>query len=108
MAESTNLMLADNVITPQIIMAEGAGKAYQSVAQSTALAVQDATDNLRNINTISATAMGVAMAQFLETKDVSYITAMEMATKMSVEAANTFQIIGVNAAAVLKAYPSGQ
>lgn len=108
MADSTSLMLTDTVITPQIIMTEGAGKAYQSVAQSTALAIQDATDNLRNINTISATAMGVAMAQFLETKDPAYVQAIELATKMSVEAANTFQVIGVNAASVIKAYPSGQ
>jgi len=108
MADSTNLVVPDTVITPQIIMAEGAGKAYQSVAQSTALAVQDATDNLRNINTICATAIGVAMAQFLETKDASYVTAIELANKMSVEAASNFQMVGVNAAAVLKAYPSGQ
>ncbi len=108
MADSNSLSVYDTAITPQIIMAEGAGKAYQSVAQSTALAIQDATDNLRNINTISATVMGVAMAQLLETKDTTYITIMEQATKMSADAAANFQTIGVNAANVLKAYPAGQ
>ena len=108
MADSNALVVSDTVITPQIIMTEGAGKAYQSVAQSTAIAIQDATDNLRNISTISSTALGVAMAQFLETKDPSYIQAMELANKMSLEAASNFQTIGINAAAVLKAYPPGQ
>lgn len=108
MPETNNVMLSPAGLNPQIIREEGAGKAYQSVAQSTALAIQDATDNLRNINTISATVLGVAMAQFLETKDPSYIQAMEYAVKMSAEAANNFKTIGVNAADVLKGYPSGQ
>lgn len=103
-----SLTYSDASITPQIVRGEGAGKAYQSVAQSTAIAVQDATDNLRNINTISATALGVSLAQFLETKDPVYVQAMELALKMSVEAASTFKIIGLNSADVLKAYPSGQ
>ena len=95
-------------ISPQVIREEGAGKAYQSVAQSTAIAIQDATDNLRNLSTISATAQGVSMAQFLETGDSKYIQAMQYAQQMSAEAANTFKIIGTNAADVLKGYPSGQ
>ena len=40
-----------------------AGRAYQSVAQSTAIAIQDATDYLRNVSTIAVTATGVALAQ---------------------------------------------
>ncbi len=107
MSQTSGLVLSDS-ITPQIIREEGAGKAFQSVAQSTALAIQDAADNLRNINSISATAIGVAMAQFLETKDPAYAQAIDLATKMSVDAANTFRIIGTNAADVLNGYPSGQ
>jgi hypothetical protein len=91
-----------------IVRQEGAGKAYQSVAQSTAIAIQDATDNLRNINTISSTAMGVAMAQFLATGEPQYAQAMEYASKMSADAASTFLLIGTNASDVLKGYPSGQ
>lgn len=90
------------------IRQEGAGKSYQSVAQSTAIAIQDATDNLRNINTISSTAMGVAMAQFLATGETKYANAIEIAQKMSTEAASNFLTIGTNASDVLKGYPSGQ
>lgn len=90
------------------IRQEGAGKSYQSVAQSTAIAIQDATDNLRNINTISSTAIGVAMAQFLATGEPKYAQAIEMAQKMSTEAASNFKTVGTNASDVLKGYPSGQ
>jgi len=45
------------------IRTAGAGRAYQCVAQSTAIAIQDATDYLRNVSTISTTAIGVAIAQ---------------------------------------------
>jgi len=100
---------ANNQVPPStVIRQEGAGKAYQSVAQSTAIAVQDATDNLRNINTISATAMGVSMAQFLETGDSKYAQAIELAQKMATQAAGNFMLIGTNAADVLKGFPSGQ
>lgn len=108
MANNTSLTANSNTPVTTVIREEGAGKAYQSVAQSTAIAVQDATDNLRNINTISATALGVSMAQFLETGDSKYAQAIELAQKMSLNAANTFKIIGINSADVIKGYPSGQ
>jgi hypothetical protein len=53
-------------MAPQVLLASGAGRAYQAVAASAAIAVQDATDMLRNISTASTTAIGVALAQMLE------------------------------------------
>lgn len=53
-------------MAPQALLASGSGRAYQAVAASAAIAVQDATDMLRNISTVSTTAIGVAMAQMLE------------------------------------------
>lgn len=105
----TALTLSDTSVTPQLIMEEGAGKAYQSVAQSTALAIQDATDNLRNINTIVATVLGVAMAQALEnpTMATQYQPVITMAESLSTQAAANFLTIGQNAATVLEGYPSG-
>ena len=41
-----------------------AGAAYQAVAESTALAIQDSTDELRN--TIDATAEGIALEEEFE------------------------------------------
>ncbi len=88
--------------------AEGAGKAYQSVAQSTAIAVQDAADNLRNVNSISTTALGVLLSQFIETGDQKYADAINIAQNMQINAANAFKLVGINSADVLKDFPSGQ
>jgi glycerol kinase len=106
----TEIMSSDSSITPQIMKEEGAMKAYQSVAQSMALAIQDAVDNLRNINTISATAMGVAMAQMLADPATAavYEPIVTNAQQMSTSASGNFLTIGQNAAAVLNGFPSGQ
>lgn len=93
-------------MSSEVVRINGAGKAYQSVSQSMAIAIQDATDNLRNIGQISNTAQGVAMAKLLETKDSSYAKILETAQKMNDAAAETFKTIGINAADILKGFPS--
>ncbi len=87
---------------------EGAGKSFQSIAQSAAIVVQDATDNLRNVNTISTTALGVAMAQFLETGDMKYAQAIDLAHKISIDATDVFKKSGTDAADIIRGYPSGE
>lgn len=47
------------------IQLAAAGRAYQSVAQSAAIAIQDATDFLRSMNTISSTAAGIGIAMVI-------------------------------------------
>jgi len=94
-------------MSPQVVLTSGAGKAYQSVAQSTAIAVQDATDALRNISTIATTAMGVAMAQLLATGDQKYATALDKAKELVQDATEDYAKIGSAAAAVLKGFPAG-
>lgn len=93
-------------MTSEVVRINGAGKAYQSIAQSMAIAIQDATDNLRNIGQISNTAQGVAIAKLLETKDATYGQILEYAQKMNDAAAETFKTIGVNAADILKGFPT--
>ena len=94
-------------MSPQVVLTSGAGKAYQSVAQSTAIAVQDATDALRNISTIATTAMGVAMAQLLATGDPKYANALDKAQELVQGATEDYAKIGSAAAAVLKGFPAG-
>lgn len=94
------------VISQNVIKASGAGKAYQSVAQSTAIAVQDAADNLRNMSIISTTAAGVAMAQLLATGDSKYADAIDTANKLVTNAVTNFSTVGKNAAEVLSDFPS--
>ncbi|QHB71476.1 hypothetical protein [Stenotrophomonas sp. 364] len=94
-------------MSPQVVLTSGAGKAYQSVAQSTAIAVQDATDALRNVSTIATTAAGVAMAQYLATGDDKYAKVLTQAQTMMQGATEDFTRIGTAAASVLKGFPAG-
>ncbi len=92
---------------PQVVKTSGAGKAYQSVAQSTAIAVQDAADSLRNVSTIATTAIGVAMAQYLVNPDQKYLTVITQAQTVMSNATQNFTTIGTAAGQILRGFPSG-
>src|ERR1043166_5668573 len=95
-------------MAPQVVLTRGAGKDYQSVAQSTAIAVQDATDMLRNISTIATTASGVAIAQMLATPpNPGAAEALTAAQPLLAGATTKFPAIGSAAAAILNEFPSG-
>jgi hypothetical protein len=93
---------------PEILFQSGAGKAFQFVAQSAAMAVQDATDNLRNLSTLSTTAIGVAMSQLMSSGDVKTWVPVILAAQEIVKQSTTdFQQIGQFAAQVVKEFPAG-
>jgi uncharacterized protein YukE len=94
-------------MSPQVVFTSGAGKAYQAVAQSTAIAVQDAADALRNLSTIATTAAGVAMAQLLATGDSKYADALVQTQNMMKSATEDFAQVGAAASTVLKNFPTG-
>ncbi|KZN51644.1 hypothetical protein [Pseudoalteromonas luteoviolacea] len=95
-------------LTGELNKLSGAGKAYQSVSQSTAIAIQDATDNLRNINTMATTAMGVAISQMLATGKVDdYAGIIEAANKMVENGTKNFGEVGSSASNLLDKFPSG-
>lgn len=87
--------------------AEWSGQAYQSVAQSAAIAIQDAADYLRNVTTIATTAAGVAMAQYLANPAGAeqYRAVMAETQKFVAAAMSNFETIGVNAEKLLKHFP---
>ena len=95
------------VLSPQVVLTSGAGKAYQSVAQSAAIAVQDATDALRNVTTIAATATAAATAQFLASGDPRYLEALPQMAGIVDKAIADYKAVGEAAASILKAFPSG-
>jgi hypothetical protein len=100
--------LQQSTLTGTLIKHAGAGKAYQSVSQSTAMAVQDATDSLRNVSTMSTTAMGVAISQMLATGEVDkYAPIIQHAADMVKQSATNFELIGANASSLLKGFPVG-
>lgn len=95
-------------LTGDVIRHSGAGKAYQSVSQSAAIAVQDATDQLRNMGTIGTTAAGVAVSQMLATGNAGECAKVlaQIQTLMTTSA-ESFKTIGENAGSVVKSFPSG-
>jgi len=95
-------------LTGSVITHSGAGKAYQSVAQSSAIAIQDATDQLRNFGTIGTTAAGVAVAQMLATGDVAkYSPIISEINTMLTNGATNFQTVGQYASELLTEFPTG-
>lgn len=85
--------------------AHGASRSYQLVAQSAALAVQDATDHIRNVNTIGAAAMGAGIANFLTTGNPQHIDTLHEQTKaLNEEAVSNFKSVGDNASSVVNTY----
>ena len=83
------------------------GLAYQSVAQSTAIAIQDATDYLRNMATIAATANGAALAQLLANPGAGaeYAAVLAATEQFMAGAVANFEAIGASAENVLKNFP---
>ncbi|MUK39197.1 hypothetical protein GNP82_16720 [Aliivibrio fischeri] len=68
--------------------------ATQSIAHSSAMALSDATDNLRNLSSIGTTAIGVALSQFIETGDSKYLDGIDKAGEVVTQAINNFSEIG--------------
>ncbi len=95
-------------LTGTVISHSGAGKAYQSVAQSSAIAIQDATDQLRNFGTIGTTAAGVAVAQMLATGDTeTFGKVIKQINTMLSDSAENFNTVSYYASAVVSEFPTG-
>lgn len=94
-------------LTDDVIKHSGAGKAYQSVAQSTAIAVQDAADQLRNMSTISATAAGVALSQMLAGDETNPPQVLQQIQTLMENSAKNFKTIGQSASDILNQFPTG-
>jgi len=85
---------------------EGQSIAYQKVAQAAAFAVQDATDYLRNVQTIATAAQGVALSLMIETKDPFYASVLTEAQKAVTAAQTNFAAVGTAASGVVKDFGS--
>lgn len=104
----TITVVQDSTMIPGVVKTSGAGKAYQAVAQSSAMAIQDAADYLRNMGTMSTTAVGAAMAQLLaDPQDFPmYKEVLNEAQGLVTKASHNFKTIGEDAATVLQKFPA--
>lgn len=89
--------------TPGVSPDDTSSKAYEFIALSASLVVQDATDNLRNINTMCAAAMGVAMSQALEEPSAAshMQQVIDMIRQLQDDSAKNYQQISSNVTALL-------
>jgi len=85
-------------------LAYGAGIAVQSISQSVAIAVQDASDFMRDIATIETTAIGVATKKMIAEKNPLYIPIIEACQKVMTEASVYWVKVGKDGAQILGAY----
>jgi len=82
----------------------GAGIAVQSISQSVAIAVQDASDFMRDVATIETTAIGVATKKMIETENPLYIPLIEACQETMNKAATYWTTVGKDGAEILQAY----
>lgn len=97
--------ISSNVLDPSVIKAQGAGKAYQSVATSMAIAVQDATDYLRTMNVVSQAATAVCIEKIIE-QQFQYIPSLLVVQKNMDKSVETFSKIVEAAGSGLSKFPS--
>ncbi|CAM2070445.1 hypothetical protein SCOR_34040 [Sulfidibacter corallicola] len=85
------------------INTSGSEKAYLSAAHTLAIAFQDSVDNMRNMNSISATTIGVALAKCLADPGHSghYMATIAQARAMAKDARENFDQIGTSATELL-------
>ncbi len=98
----------EHVISEKVVKIHGSGVAFQAVSMSTAHAIQDATDYVRNVTTIATTAIGMALSKLVETKDPAYGKIIETAQQTINTAATNMKTIGAAATEIAKGYPVGE
>ncbi len=85
----------------------GSGLAFESVSQSTSMAVQDAATFLRHMEAISAAAIAVLTEKYLATQNENYNAMIGKLTTNLESAAKTFEDISEKAMTVLGKFPKG-
>lgn len=94
-------------MAPQVVLTSGAGKAYQMVAQASALAIQDAVDSLRAAGTLADAATAAALSQATATGEPRYLEIVRAMDDMRLASVAAFQARAAAAIETLKNFPSG-
>lgn len=83
----------------------GVALAHDAVAQSAAIAIQDATTYLRAVGSVSAAGIAVCVEQLVKTKNPEWATLITLLNTTVTQASATFTAIGSAATGVLTAFP---
>lgn len=87
------------------IQLAAAGRAYQSVAQSAAIAIQDATDYMRAVSLISSTGMGIGLAMVIAGNSRG-ATVISTATQIGTSGVAQFAAVTGAAVTVATSFPA--
>ena len=98
-------LLTKELTAGKLAGSHGAGVAFQSVAMSTSLAIQDGTDYLRSVGVMATATIGVALAQLVATQDKKWADVIEIAQKAISGAAKNLGEIGKEAVTIASTYP---
>lgn len=102
---SSQASMAPNAGDPGLPMQQSNNMIAQSVAQSMAIAVQDAVDLMRNISAIETTAIGAATAKWIENpENVAYPVIIANSTTTLNAIAALMKTVGENTASVLQQF----
>ncbi len=94
------------VTDASVIHKQGAGMAYQAIAQSAAFAVQDATDYLRNVSLLGSTTIAAAAAKMVEAEcGEPWGEIIAEAQRTVDRAVATFGTVGATVKEVLGGFP---
>lgn len=94
-----------SVIGSKVSQEEAVGKTYQSVSQSMSLAVQDASDMLRNFSTVNLAALSYAQEQLVATENlVTWGPVIEQLQTMLQQQLSSFTSLGQDAGQVLQEF----
>ncbi|MDJ0903674.1 MAG: hypothetical protein QNJ55_33270 [Xenococcus sp. MO_188.B8] len=97
------------LLDPTVVKTMGAGRAYQSVATSMAITVQDATDYLRTSSVVCQAGIAALTAQYVATdglKPPNYEDNIQALAQTMEKSIGIFTKMGEAAAKVLEAFPS--
>lgn len=94
------------VLDPSVIKAQGAGKAYQAVATSMAITVQDATDYMRTMSVVSQAALSLCIEKIVVEQDPAYVPILAIVQENMDKSIETFGKMVKAAGEGLKNFPS--
>ena len=98
--------ISAQVLDPKVVKTMGAGKAYQSVATSMAITVQDATDYMRTVSVVCQSAIAVFTVKLVATQDPQYAEKIGKVTQTMEKSIKVFKEMGTAASEVLNNFPS--
>lgn len=103
-SDLTTQAVRSATLSKSVYQAAGAGRAYQSIAQSVAITVQDGTDYLRNALTVCGVGYGMAIAMAAAGDESGAKKLIQVCNLVAEGATTNYKAVGLAASKVLDAF----